>query len=314
MLTRFSLGQLEAFYWVARLGSFHAAASHLLLSQPSVTSRIHKLEDAIETTLFDRSNYRPHLTTEGESVLRYAQQILELAGKIQSFQGIAASPDRLFRLGIADSTAMTRMSRLLHVFENKFNNLWIDLTIDYSSRLNTLLAEGKLDLAVMTEPDYSPDIRAVPINTIELCWATSSRSPLIEGPLRPQDLINHRLVTNPSPSNLYHSTIDWFGSAGLRPEHISTCNTLQGTLQLIAYDFAIGLVPAELLNYLPAPLGLKALNALPEIKPHSLCICYNHSVIDQTLQAVIAELGNILCERPCKAATDNVIEAFNPTI
>ena len=39
-----SLPQLEAYYWVARLGSFRAAAERLWLTQPSISIRIRELE------------------------------------------------------------------------------------------------------------------------------------------------------------------------------------------------------------------------------------------------------------------------------
>ncbi len=38
-----SLPQLEAYYWVARLGSFRAAAERLGLTQPSISIRISSL-------------------------------------------------------------------------------------------------------------------------------------------------------------------------------------------------------------------------------------------------------------------------------
>mgnify|MGYP002039025406 CR=1 FL=1 len=39
-MLRFTLRQLEAFYWTAKLGTAHAAADHLSLTQPAVSTRI----------------------------------------------------------------------------------------------------------------------------------------------------------------------------------------------------------------------------------------------------------------------------------
>ena len=44
---RATLNQLEAFYWIARLGGFHAAATRLNLTQPTVSLRIRGLEEAL---------------------------------------------------------------------------------------------------------------------------------------------------------------------------------------------------------------------------------------------------------------------------
>ena len=50
-----TLRQLEAFYWIARLGSFHAAARHLHVAQPSVSARVRELERHLGVPLFERS-------------------------------------------------------------------------------------------------------------------------------------------------------------------------------------------------------------------------------------------------------------------
>ena len=65
---RYTFGQAEAFYWVARLGGFRAAAQHLNLSQPTVSLRIKELERILGGELFDRSLYRPVPTTLGNAI------------------------------------------------------------------------------------------------------------------------------------------------------------------------------------------------------------------------------------------------------
>ena len=49
-----NLKQLEAFLWVARLGSFSKTAERLFTTQPAISSRIANLEDELRTVLFDR--------------------------------------------------------------------------------------------------------------------------------------------------------------------------------------------------------------------------------------------------------------------
>ena len=72
------LEQIEAFFWVARLGSFHAAARHLRLAQPSVSARMRELERHLGAPLFDRTGRAARLTPKGRELLGYAQQILSL--------------------------------------------------------------------------------------------------------------------------------------------------------------------------------------------------------------------------------------------
>src|SRR5206468_6623656 len=49
-----NIRQLETFYWIARLGTFSAAADRLATSQANVSARIRELENELDVFLFDR--------------------------------------------------------------------------------------------------------------------------------------------------------------------------------------------------------------------------------------------------------------------
>jgi DNA-binding transcriptional LysR family regulator len=53
---------LETFIWIAKLGSFRAAASRVFASQPTVSARIAGLEDQLGVELFNRSSKKVTLT------------------------------------------------------------------------------------------------------------------------------------------------------------------------------------------------------------------------------------------------------------
>ena len=80
---RATLNQLEAFYWIARLGGFHAAATRLNLTQPTVSLRIRGLEEALGVRLFERAGRQAGLTTEGRHLLPQAERMIGLAEELQ---------------------------------------------------------------------------------------------------------------------------------------------------------------------------------------------------------------------------------------
>ena len=77
------IGQLEAFLAVVREGSFTQAAHSLNLSQPSLSARIHHLEQSIGGDLFLRDRRPVQLTTLGELFYDYAERAMNIleAGK-----------------------------------------------------------------------------------------------------------------------------------------------------------------------------------------------------------------------------------------
>lgn len=74
--------QLRAFHAVQQLGSVHAAAAKLRLTQAAVTLRIKALEGSLKSTLFIRSRRGMQLTEQGSALLRYCQRAIELEAEM----------------------------------------------------------------------------------------------------------------------------------------------------------------------------------------------------------------------------------------
>ncbi len=64
---------------VAECGSITEAARRLFVSQPSVTSAIHDLEQEMNVRIFDRTNKGVVVSAEGDTFLGYARQVIEQA-------------------------------------------------------------------------------------------------------------------------------------------------------------------------------------------------------------------------------------------
>ena len=67
---------LEAFLWIAELGSFRRAATHLNISQTAVSHRISKYEETLGLPLFTRTTRHVTLTKVGTEMLPLARGIV----------------------------------------------------------------------------------------------------------------------------------------------------------------------------------------------------------------------------------------------
>src|SRR5689334_4317646 len=99
----FNLHHLRLFTSVVQHGSFSSAARAISISQPALSKAVRELEREVGAALLDRSLSGVTLTTAGEILYRYAQQIFvteqaaeeELAqaqGMAQGRLAIGASP------------------------------------------------------------------------------------------------------------------------------------------------------------------------------------------------------------------------------
>ena len=144
---RATLGQIEAVYWIERLGSFRAAAVQLNLTQPTISLRIRSLEEALGVRVFERAGRHARLTAEGAAMLPLVTRLIDLAGQI-TVQHAARDPllGRL-RLGAPVSFGLSSMAQLLGELRKHYPELTVALTIDNSVVLCQRLNARELDLA-----------------------------------------------------------------------------------------------------------------------------------------------------------------------
>lgn len=267
-----SFGHLEALIAIAELGSFRAAAERLGVTQPTISMRVKELEQSLNAKLFDRSSYRPQLTADGREILKYAQRMMVLIRDMQASVLDGAGMAGTIRLGAADTFALTCLPTLLARIEDRFPRLKVALDIDYSFNLNRKLHNSELDIAFLTAPVAGSDVLIEDLVPIDLVWVASPRVSVPEQRLSPADLKDVPIITNPEPSNLYTTAIEWFAGAGLEPARLSTCNSLTYMVRLAAAGVGVTLLPAAILRAEVDSGLLRILETEPSIEPHDMAI------------------------------------------
>ena len=104
---------LEAFVWVARLGSFRNAADKLNITQAAISNRIASLEQDFDTRLFDRDAREVHLTFTGRRLLGHAERMLELSREMHSVTRLKSSIVGIVRIGVIETIVHTWLINFL---------------------------------------------------------------------------------------------------------------------------------------------------------------------------------------------------------
>lgn len=292
---RATLNQIEAFYWIARLGGFHAAAARLNLTQPTISLRIRGLEEALGVALFERAGRMAQLTTEGRHLLPQAERMVGLSEELHLKTALEDPLRGRLRLGAPDSFGLTCMPALLASLRKQYPDLSVALTIDNSSVLSQRLNDRELDVAIVADPDVAAHVGTEPIGTIECVWVASTKLDLPQRPIRPSDLLRHEIFTNPEPSNLIMLLRDWFATAGLEATRLSTCNSLSVILTLTMAGAGVSLLPVSILATQPGGGALTVLRARPAIPTSRMHVAHlidkagpGLQVVLQAIRAVVA--------------------------
>ncbi|HAG04422.1 MAG TPA: LysR family transcriptional regulator [Lachnospiraceae bacterium] len=139
--------------------SFSKAAKKLFISQPSLSQYISRLEEQVGVTLFDRSTSPVNLTYEGELYLEAMAQIMEIQKSMQKkFDDISDMKIGRLNIGLTPSKADTVLPMVLPEFRKQYPNIELTLTEAPSSRLETMLERGEVDICLMNLPIKSRNI------------------------------------------------------------------------------------------------------------------------------------------------------------
>lgn len=293
---RASLAQLEAFYWITRLGSFHAAARQLHLTQPTVSARIAELENVLGARLFERDRQKAVLTARGRGLVDPVDRMLKLSDDIAQHSGSSKTLRGLLRLGAVESVALLAVPKLLPRFLATYPHLKVELTLDVGSALSRKLNAGELDLAILSDPQVHDTITSEPLGRIELAWMASTRLKLPKREVRPRDLRKLPIYTMPNPSSIWVSMQHWFDAADMEPEHVSSCNSLALMARLVVEGHGIAVLPTALMHAEIEAGLLQVLQTRPEVADATLAIAYSgpthrYRVLNRMIGKALQESG-----------------------
>ena len=144
---------------IAREGNITAAAKKLYVSQPSLSQMVRQVENEYGVTLFDRTVSPLRLTYAGEKYLQAAKAMLAANERLENeLREIRQENSGLLRLGISVQRAIQILPVALPWFTMQYPKVSIDLREEGSARLEQLLEEGEIDLALAAIESVSPSL------------------------------------------------------------------------------------------------------------------------------------------------------------
>jgi DNA-binding transcriptional LysR family regulator len=282
-----TLAQLKAFEQIVRLGSFHAAAKQLGITQPSISQRIRELEAELGVALFTRRGPRVAMTAEGHALVGYAARALgaadEMVARFRSRDPLLG----VLRLGVTESFALICLPDLVRRLEQRHSRLKISVTVGDAGTISSLLNTHKLDLGVVSQPDVGSHIHQVPVGLNELAWVAAPGTELPRAPLTPAQLATRHLIGSPETARLYATMMNWFAAGGTTPLQMSMCNSLSVTIRMVLAGLAIGLLPVRVVAAeLERGEAVRVRVTMP-VGAHRVSLCYQIADFGPSLQSVV---------------------------
>ena len=148
-----TLTELRYIVAVSRKRHFGQAAATCFVSQPTLSVAIKKLEEELGVAIFERHQHEVKITPVGERIIEQAKTVLEQANTVRLIaeEGKDQLRGRL-KLGVIYTIGPFLLPKLIPLLSEHAPGLTLLIDEDFTANLAERLAQGELDLVILSEP------------------------------------------------------------------------------------------------------------------------------------------------------------------
>lgn len=154
----FDIADLKAFVAVAELASFKRAAELLHISQPALSRRVEKLEQALSLKLLERTTRKVELNAMGRVFLPRAQHVLaELEASLIGMTELNERLHGLVTIACIPSVVDTAVASAIHQIKKQFPRIRLRILDQPAADILLTVARSEVDFGIgylgASEPD-----------------------------------------------------------------------------------------------------------------------------------------------------------------
>jgi DNA-binding transcriptional LysR family regulator len=238
------LRSLEIFRTVAAEGSISRAATKLNRVQSNVSTRIKQLEQRLQKNLFLRHNRGLTLTAEGELLLVYAERLLQLSMEASEALN-EGKPRGVFRIGTMESTAASRLPKILSRYHQLHPDVDIELDTDTAGGLMNRLLNHDIEIAFVAEPVSFESVETQPVFEEELVLVAPQSFPPLENT---REISGETVVAFEQGCAYRRYLEDWLLESGIVPGGIVAVPSYLAMLACVSAGTGFAVVPRSVLD------------------------------------------------------------------
>lgn len=289
---RLNYHHLYYFWMVAKEGSIAKACAKLQLAQPTVSTQIRTLEQALGERLFARAGRSLELTETGRIAFRFAEEIFALGREmIYTLRGRPSGRPLVLTVGIADALPKLVTHQLLQPALNLPTPVQLVCREDKHDRLLAGLAAHEFDVVLSDSPiPQSVRVRAFNHQLGE-CGVSFMASPAVTKVSRrafPRCLEEIPLLLPTENTVLRRSLDQWFEEQGIRPQVLGEFEDT--ALMKVFGKFSQAALPVHSVveNEARSSYGVQLLGRVPELTQRFFAISLERKLKHPAVVAISA--------------------------
>ena len=235
---------LRYFSVLAQVEHYTIAAARLGISQPSLSSAIHNLENELGgVKLFEKVGRNIRLTDEGrfyqEKVDAALEQLHTASLTLRNSRTVAPV---VIRMGLVSGVLNGTVAREIQRYTQENKRIRFQLTESSSENLMDLVRQEKLDMAIVDTTNRDRSLHFRKLCQRDFCVALPEANPLSkESRIEPQQVVHEPQVVFNYDVGL--SFKQWTTGAPVDESVLCTVNTAQAALDLVSAGVGIAFIP-----------------------------------------------------------------------
>lgn len=221
-MARLNYDHLLYFWTTAQEGTIARASRKLHLTQPTISSQIHRLEESLGTKLFVRTGRNLVLTEAGRLVCSYAEDIFGLGRElISALEGELTDRPQQFVVGVNHILPRLVVHRFLEPALRSSQRIRLICHDDIRPRLLSRLALREIDLILSDSPAPTTAKPASFSHLLAECGVSFLATPELAKRYRKgfPGSLNGAPVLLPAEATIVRWKLDeWFSSERIRPD------------------------------------------------------------------------------------------------
>lgn len=285
---------LEAFYWIAKLGSFSAAAARLHATPAAISERIRTLEEDLGVRVFERDSRRVQLTAPGQRLLPYAEQMLNLRDTMKKSVQDSSAQTGIISLGVIESVIHTWLPQVLREMTQVYPGITVELYSDSTPRLKEELRADHLDLALLADEVDGDLFECVPLASDEMIWVAhpAIAAEAVDAKSFEALLANQPVMTFMRDTPAYRDVRRVLSNViGVR---INPFSSIAGIIAVLRSGYGIAAMPSRVVHGYMADGHLAAICCGPKLAPLRILLARPVRAKESVVDAV-ADLIATVC-------------------
>ena len=235
---------LRHFSVLAQVEHYTIAAARLGISQPSLSSAIHNLENELGgVKLFEKAGRNIRLTDEGKFYREKVDAALnELHSASLMLRDSKLSAPVVIRMGVISGSLEGIVAREIVEYTHRNNRIRFHLTESSAENLMDLVRQEKLDMAIVDSTDRDRSLHFRKLMERDFFVALPEDHPLAEYAfIEPSEVVHEpQVVFN---YNVGKSFKEWTTGTPADESVVCTVDTAQSALDLVAAKVGIAFIP-----------------------------------------------------------------------